>query len=495
VNLALGTASFLSLGAQLPFYYVRMRPLEDYGEVAGLPKLDSQFYLGDVKAELKIRALKMEDYWLGLAIAPYATFPTGDKESLLSDARVTGGGTLILEHDFGPLDIALNGGYHYRGKGEVLTVDVGDAITYGAGISHDWDNGVGFSIEYWGATYSIADTNILTDNPMEVTASLRWKFGKNGPRLIAYGGPGVGNGVGAPVYRIGGGIDYYCRECEPAPGKLTVLTVDQDGKPLAAKLAITPGDKAASTNSDGSWEGEFKDGAYKVSASRDGYSPASADASLKTGGSTTVKLVLKELEKPKAKPAVLELTVVDKCTNAKLTGTAVAAAKSGAKETIAIQDGKGAKELAPGDYEVTLSIAGYQPKTVQATVAKEATVSLALAAIPVIDVKGRIFFAVNSDKILAKSNAALDEAAAKIKKLCDYKKITIGGHTSSEGGDKINVPLAQKRAQAVVNYLVKKGIDPNKLEAKGFASTQPIATNDNEAGRSENRRVEIVVVD
>jgi outer membrane protein OmpA-like peptidoglycan-associated protein len=472
-----------------------MRPLDDFRTDAGLPELDSKSYLGDVKAELKFRALKMEDYWLGLAIAPYATLPTGNKDSLLSDGRVTFGGTLVLEHDFGPIDVTLNGGYRYRGRGETLNAEVGNAVSYGLGLSHDWRNGMGLAVEYWGENYGVSNADVLNDNPMEATASFRWKFGKNGPRVMAFGGPGIGEGVGVPSYRAGVGVDYYCRECEAKPGKLTVETVDQNGKALQTNLTMMPGELAAVTDNAGRWVGTLKAGPYNVRAFREGYVSATADASLRAGGVATVKLVLAEIEKPKPKPTVLLVTVADKCTGAKLSGTATATAKGGAKQTIAIQDGKGSKELAPGDYDVTVNVAGYQPKTVPASVVKNTTSSTAVTVIPLIDVKGRVFFAVNSDRILAKSNAALDEAVEKIKKLCEYKKVVIGGHTSSEGGDKINVPLSQKRAQAVVNYMVKKGIDPKKLEAKGYGSSQPIATNDNEAGRSENRRVEIVVVD
>jgi outer membrane protein OmpA-like peptidoglycan-associated protein len=59
--------------------------------------------------------------------------------------------------------------------------------------------------------------------------------------------------------------------------------------------------------------------------------------------------------------------------------------------------------------------------------------------------------------------------------------------------DDVNVPLSQKRAESVRAYLLKKGLKENQIEAKGYGSEKPVADNSTEAGRSKNRRVEIVL--
>lgn len=69
--------------------------------------------------------------------------------------------------------------------------------------------------------------------------------------------------------------------------------------------------------------------------------------------------------------------------------------------------------------------------------------------------------------------------------------ILIEGHTSSEGTDEYNMALSERRAQAVVGDLVKRGIDVKRLKAAGIGERRPIAGNDDESGRSLNRRVEI----
>ncbi len=72
-------------------------------------------------------------------------------------------------------------------------------------------------------------------------------------------------------------------------------------------------------------------------------------------------------------------------------------------------------------------------------------------------------------------------------------KLGVYGHTDNKGSDDVNVPLSQNRAEAVRSYLLKKGLKQNQIEAKGYGSEKPIADNSTEAGRSKNRRVEIVL--
>ncbi len=72
-------------------------------------------------------------------------------------------------------------------------------------------------------------------------------------------------------------------------------------------------------------------------------------------------------------------------------------------------------------------------------------------------------------------------------------KIGVYGHTDNSGSDAVNTPLSEKRANAVKAYLLKKGLISNRIEAKGFGSAKPIADNTTEAGKSKNRRVEIVL--
>ncbi len=71
--------------------------------------------------------------------------------------------------------------------------------------------------------------------------------------------------------------------------------------------------------------------------------------------------------------------------------------------------------------------------------------------------------------------------------------VRVEGHTDSKGTDAYNMDLSNRRATAVENLLVQRGIADSRIEAVGYGETLPVATNDTEAGRQRNRRVEIKI--
>jgi len=73
-------------------------------------------------------------------------------------------------------------------------------------------------------------------------------------------------------------------------------------------------------------------------------------------------------------------------------------------------------------------------------------------------------------------------------------KVTVEGHTDSQGGDELNMTLSQERADAVMSYLLANmDIEPLRMEAKGYGETNPIANNETAQGRKLNRRIDIVI--
>lgn len=74
-------------------------------------------------------------------------------------------------------------------------------------------------------------------------------------------------------------------------------------------------------------------------------------------------------------------------------------------------------------------------------------------------------------------------------------KIELAGHTDNEGSADKNLDLSQRRAEAVRNYLIKKGVPGNRLTAVGYGETQPVASNSSEEGKSLNRRTEVRIIE
>jgi outer membrane protein OmpA-like peptidoglycan-associated protein len=108
-------------------------------------------------------------------------------------------------------------------------------------------------------------------------------------------------------------------------------------------------------------------------------------------------------------------------------------------------------------------------------------------------IKQTIFFDFNKASIKPISYAVLVEVA---QALNDHPniKIRVEGHTDSRGNAEYNRKLSQNRAESVRNFLIGQGIGPERMEAMGYGSTQPIADNRTEEGRTQNRRVEFIIV-
>jgi outer membrane protein OmpA-like peptidoglycan-associated protein len=71
--------------------------------------------------------------------------------------------------------------------------------------------------------------------------------------------------------------------------------------------------------------------------------------------------------------------------------------------------------------------------------------------------------------------------------------IEVGGYTDNVGGDAMNQTLSENRAGSVRDYLVREGVSTNSVSSRGFGNSLPVASNDNSAGRQQNRRVELLV--
>lgn len=113
-----------------------------------------------------------------------------------------------------------------------------------------------------------------------------------------------------------------------------------------------------------------------------------------------------------------------------------------------------------------------------------------------IEITDKVYFAYDSDRILPKSYELLDNVAKVVNDHTEIPGIFIEGHTDSDGKDAYNLTLSDRRAKSVMKYLIDRGnVAADRLKAKGFGETQPIADNKTEAGKQANRRVEFRIVD
>ena len=136
-------------------------------------------------------------------------------------------------------------------------------------------------------------------------------------------------------------------------------------------------------------------------------------------------------------------------------------------------------------YELTIALSRVVPtESEPVTIADEPSKPVVLQ---------NVFFETGSATLSSTSDTELDELANTL--LANEQiKVQIAGHTDNVGSTADNLLLSQQRAKSVVQALIQRGVAQSRLSAVGYGETQPIATNDSEAGRQQNRRTEFRIL-
>lgn len=179
-----------------------------------------------------------------------------------------------------------------------------------------------------------------------------------------------------------------------------------------------------------------------------------------------------------ARIAAGELSITDNVV--RLTGTALHPA---AREEIVA----GLRRALKPPFEVETDLKAIAPAPTPAVPPDECQAQLS-------DLMGRgtILFNTGSSVINRTSRGLLDRLAETLRR-CPSAVVEVAGHTDSVGGEAENQHLSEQRARAVVDDLAGAGIDRARLFATGYGAARPVAGNDSEAGRTQNRRIELVV--
>jgi OOP family OmpA-OmpF porin len=128
---------------------------------------------------------------------------------------------------------------------------------------------------------------------------------------------------------------------------------------------------------------------------------------------------------------------------------------------------------------------------VQAPPAPVAVVPPPPSGTEIFEIRGT-HFAFDSDRITAEGKTILDQAVSVMNQHPSIN-VTCDGYTDSIGSEQYNMGLGQRRADSVAAYLTDQGISSGRITSRSFGESMPAASNDTEAGRAQNRRVEIVV--
>jgi len=268
-----------------------------------------------------------------------------------------------------------------------------------------------------------------------------------------------------------------------------------NGKPLEATITFIgteiPGIKSNPTT------GFFRAdnvpaGLVVLRVEKDGYFPEERAVEVEDGGVTKLNIALSSLEMK----GVFKGKVTDKQTGYPIAATVSFPNGERTSFTTDATTGEFQMELPVGSYEIKVEATGYLPQTSSVAITKGDTTRRAFELVAkgmAIILKG-VYFEFGKATLRTESYPALIEAAQIMKDNPDIQ-VEIQGHTDNIGSDAANQTLSEKRAYAVMNFLVQYGgIDPKRLTARGYGESRPIASNETAEGRQLNRRVEFVIL-
>jgi outer membrane protein OmpA-like peptidoglycan-associated protein len=248
-------------------------------------------------------------------------------------------------------------------------------------------------------------------------------------------------------------------------------------------------------------------GPVSLEFSRDDYEPMRVETSVIARSETPVEVLL--TPKPPAAGQV-KIRVTEAGGAAGPIGMATVRFTSAAGAPIdAESEGAGqfGAKLPAGDYTMDIVADGFLSKQRQVAVTPggQQSIDVSLTRKPKtshvtltpkeIAIKGTIHFGTNNATILPDGEQLLDEVADVLVRNPQIRRVRIEGHTDNRGNADLNMKLSNDRAQSVMQYLVKQGIDANRLEAQGYGMTQPLVPNLTPANRAKNRRVTFRILD
>jgi outer membrane protein OmpA-like peptidoglycan-associated protein len=268
------------------------------------------------------------------------------------------------------------------------------------------------------------------------------------------------------------------------------------GAPLAATVTFPDHPKLGRLATDAR-TGLFKAmkvpaGAVTVEASAEGYESRTVPLMVESNSAATATIELLRAIAP------VEVTgrVSDRKTGEALAATVMVPEADSAVFNTDPATGVYKTRLMPGAYSMVVESPGYLKQIASVLVERDKPLArdFRLVTEHMVITLRDIYFDFDKATIKPESRPALEDAA-KILYENPTIMVEIQGHTDSIGSDKYNQRLSEKRAKAVVNYLVEDlGIDSGRLTAKGYGESRPVATNATDEGRALNRRVEFVVL-
>lgn len=289
---------------------------------------------------------------------------------------------------------------------------------------------------------------------------------------------------------------------EPTPRMVLCVANEETMQPLpGAQLTIWRENAASpnskTTNKEGLVVARLPKADYRIAASRPGFQPSdTVYATHRRDLRDTIRIYLTPVPQPVI--PLLAGYVRDADSGAPLEAHVAIAAAQDNDQTLysgeASTDGLFITSLHPGNYHLVFQTKGYMPHDTTVLFTQDTLLFFLNPIKEGIRVRiNNLYFATNKTYILPESEAALSDLATF---LLDNPSVSImiTGHTDAIGSDEANMRLSIGRAQAVRSNLIQRGVDGERIAFQGKGESEPIADNDTEEGRAQNRRVEFEIV-
>lgn len=506
---AVGLFDWVQLGFELPLIFAQSRTSNQPGIAASPIGALQGVGIGDLRLIPKLRLLRSDKHYIDLAIVLGATAPTGGQRQYFGDAGFTFQPELVVSRALTGLRLALNIGAVVRPTTRFLSQTVEHELNLRVGV--------GYHLRDHHLPPFFVDASLLAGSSLvrpfrafnQTALEVKTQVGFDILEFVAVfvgGGLGLSQGWGIPDWRVFGGLRVgvvkdSSRSVQGTPASAPILSdADNDGvadevdrcpKDAEDKDGYADEDGCPDLDNDNDGIADEVDRCPSVAEDKDGYADSDGCPELDNdndGIADTLDRCPNEAEDKDGFADDDGCTDVDNDSDGVVDTRDRCPAEAGPAENYGCadtdRDSDGVIDRLDNcpDQAGSKNNSGCQEK------------QLVALAVGKVELKDKIYFKNDSDEILPRSSRLLKNIATVIVNHPENELVRVEGHTDNVGVAAYNLSLSDRRARSVVRTLIKFGVAKERLIAKGYGETKPMASNDKERGRARNRRVEFIVV-